>query len=138
MGPDGMHLQVLRKLVEIIARPLSIIFGKLWVMGEVPEDWRKANVTPVFKKGKKEDPGNYRLVSLISIPGKVIEQLILGVVCSHIKDKRVIRGSQHGFTKGKSYLTNLIAFYEDITRWINDGKAVTVRSQNTPSLRIYV
>uniref|UniRef100_A0A8B9CCP8 Reverse transcriptase domain-containing protein n=1 Tax=Anser brachyrhynchus TaxID=132585 RepID=A0A8B9CCP8_9AVES len=53
-----------------------------------------------------------------------MEQLILGVVSSHIKDKRVIRGSQHGFTKGKSCLTNLIAFYEDITRWIDDGKAV--------------
>jgi len=49
------------------------------------------------------------------------------VLCSrHIKDKRVTRGSQHGFTKGKSCLTKLIAFYEEIIRWIDDGKDVDV------------
>ncbi|XP_064918707.1 ubiquitin-conjugating enzyme E2 K isoform X1 [Columba livia] len=126
MGPDGMHPQVLRELAEVIAGPLSIIFAKPWEAGEVPEDWRKADVTPVFKKGKKEDLGNYRLVSLTSIPGKLMEQLNLGALSGHIKDKKVIRGSQHVFTKGKLCLTNLIDFYEDITRWIDDGRAVDV------------
>ncbi|PKU41465.1 rna-directed dna polymerase from mobile element jockey-like [Limosa lapponica baueri] len=51
------------------------VIGKSWRTGEVPEDWRKANITPVFKKGKKEDPGNYRPVSLTFVPGK---GLILG------------------------------------------------------------
>ncbi|KFP89616.1 hypothetical protein N311_11000, partial [Apaloderma vittatum] len=90
MGPDGMHPRVLRELAEVIARPLSIIFGKSWTTGEVPEDWRKANVTPVYKKGRKDDPSNYRLGSLTSIPGKVMEHLILGTVSGHIKDKKVI------------------------------------------------
>jgi len=67
----------------------------------VPEDWRKANVTPVFKKGKKEDPANYRPVSLTSVPGKVMEQLILYVISKQVEEKKVIRSSQHGFTKGK-------------------------------------
>ena len=58
MGPEGMHPCVLRELAEVIAEPLSIIFERSWRTGEVPEDWRIANVTPVFKKGKKEDPGN--------------------------------------------------------------------------------
>ncbi|XP_030324193.1 uncharacterized protein LOC115600101 [Calypte anna] len=126
MGPDGMHPRVLRELAEVIARPLSIIFSKSWVTGEVPEDWRIANVTPVYKKGKKEDPGNYRPVSLTSIPGKVMEQLVLVTISRHIKDMGVIKSSQHGFMKGKSCLTNLIAFYEEITRWIDDGRAVDV------------
>ncbi|KFO97270.1 RNA-directed DNA polymerase from mobile element jockey, partial [Calypte anna] len=90
MGPDGMHPRVLRELAEVIARPLSIIFSKSWVTGEVPEDWRIANVTPVYKKGKKEDPGNYRPVSLTSIPGKVMEQLVLVTISRHIKDTGVI------------------------------------------------
>jgi len=80
MGPNGIQPQVLRELADVIAEPLSIIFGKFWRTGEVPEDWRKASVTPAFKKGKKEDPGNYRPVSLTSIPGKVMEQLILDVM----------------------------------------------------------
>lgn len=93
----------------------------------MPEDWRKANVSPVFQRGKKDDPGNYRPVSLTSIPAKLMEQLSLGVVSRHIKDKSVIRGSQHGFTKGKSCLTELRVFYEDMSRVIDDGiKAVNV------------
>jgi len=92
----------------------------------VPEDWRKATVTPVFKEGKKEDPGNYRLVSLTSIPGKVMEQLMLEVIIKQVEEKKVIKSSQHGFTRGKSFLTNLIAFYGGMTGWIDEGRAVGV------------
>jgi len=70
MGPDGMQPRVLRELGDVITELLSIIFERSWWTGEVPEDWRKANVTPIIKTGKKEDPGNYTLVSLTSIPGK--------------------------------------------------------------------
>jgi len=80
-----------------------------------------------FKKGKKDDPGNYRPVSLTSIPGKVIEQFILEVINKQVEEKKVIRSSQHGFTKGKSCLTNLIAFYNDMTGWVDEGRAVDVR-----------
>ncbi|KFV88189.1 hypothetical protein N308_04118, partial [Struthio camelus australis] len=90
MGPDRMHPRVLRELAEVIARPLSIILERSWRTREVPEDWKKANVTPVFKKGKKEEPGNYRPVSLTSSPGKVREQLLLEVLTKHLEDKKVI------------------------------------------------
>jgi len=67
MGPNGMHPRVLRELADVIAEPLSITFERSLRTGEVPEDWGKAIVTPIFKTGKKEDPGNYRPVSLTSI-----------------------------------------------------------------------
>ena len=47
-------------------------------------DWKKSNVTPIFKKDKKEEPGNYRPVSLTSLPGRVIEQQILATISRHI------------------------------------------------------
>jgi len=126
MGPDGMHPRVLRELADVIGEPLSIIFERSWRTGEVPKDWRKASVTPIFKKGKKEDPRNYRPVSLTSTPRKVMEQLILEVINKQVEEKKFIRSSQHGFTKGKSCLTNLIAFYDDMTGWVDEGRAVDV------------
>ncbi|PKU32528.1 rna-directed dna polymerase from mobile element jockey- hypothetical protein [Limosa lapponica baueri] len=126
MGPDGMHPRVLRELAEVITGPLSIIFERSWRTGKVPKDWRKANVTPAFKRGKKEDPGNYRPVSLTSIPGKMMECLVLGIISKHVEEKKAIRSSQHGFTKGKSCLTNLIAFYNGMTGWIDEGRVVDV------------
>ena len=97
----------------------------------MPKDWRKANVTPVFKKGKKEDPGNYRPVSLTSIPRKMVEKLILDVISKQVEAKKVIRSIQHGFTKGKSCLTNLIAFCDNMTGWVDEGKAVQERPGTT-------
>jgi len=126
MDSDGTHPRELRELAEVMAEPLSIIFERSWKTGEVPEDWRKASVTPVFRKGKKEDPGNYRPVSLTSILGKIMEQLILEVIFKQVEEKKAIRSSQHGFTEGRSCLTNLIVFYDGVTGWVDEGRAVDV------------
>jgi len=73
VGLDGIHRRVLRELAEELAKPLSIIYQQSWLTGEVPDDWRITSVTSVCKKGQKEDPGSYRPVSLISVPGKIME-----------------------------------------------------------------
>jgi len=64
MGPDEIHPGVLRELADVVAKPLSMIFGRSWQSGEVPGDW---------KKGRKEDPGNYRPIGLTSVPGKTMK-----------------------------------------------------------------
>ncbi|CAM4664489.1 unnamed protein product [Lepidochelys kempii] len=126
MGPDELHPRVLKELAAVIAEPLAIIFENSWRTGEVPDDWKKANVVPIFKKGKKEDPGNYRPVSLTSVPGKIMEQVLKESILKHLHERKVIRNSQHGFTKGRSCLTNLIAFYDEITGSVDEGKTVDI------------
>ena len=73
MGPDRLHPRVLRELVDVVVKPLSIILWQSWLTGDVLVDWRLANVMPIFKKGQKDDPGSYRPISLTSVPGKVME-----------------------------------------------------------------
>jgi len=60
MGLDGIHPRGLRELAEELAKSLFIICQQSWLTGEVPDDWRITSVTRIYKKGQKEDPGNYR------------------------------------------------------------------------------
>ena len=88
---------MLRELEEVISKLLSTVCQCSRSTGEVPEDWRFVIVMPIYKKGHKEDPGNYRSVSLTSVPGMVIEQMALSDITWHVWDNLRIRPSQHGW-----------------------------------------
>ncbi|RMC15948.1 hypothetical protein DUI87_08155 [Hirundo rustica rustica] len=126
MGPDGIHPRVMRELADELAKPLSIIYHQSWLTGEIPDDWKLANVTSFHKKGGREDPSNYRPVILTSVPGKIMEQFVLSLITQNLQDGQGLRPSQHGFRRGKSCFTNLISFYDQVTHLVDAGKAVDV------------
>jgi len=94
--------------------------------GVVPADWKDAGVIPLFKKGKKSDTQNYRPVSLTSIVCKILESIIKDSILGHLTKFSLIRESQHGFTKGRSCLTNLLEFMEEVTDKLDNGKPVDI------------
>ena len=96
-GDNGITPKFLKEVVDEIAGPLTEIFNKSRSEGVVPQNWKIANVTPVFKKGTKLDSGNYRPVSLTSHIGKLLESLIRDEMINHISHNRLMNENQHGF-----------------------------------------
>ena len=119
-GPDQITPRFLKLNVDAMSHALAILFNKSLQTGLIPADWKSANVTPIFKKGSKADPGNYRPVSLTSIPCKLQESCIRDAVMDHLVDQALIKSSQHGFMKHRSCTTNLLEFLERMTREVDN------------------
>ena len=83
-GPDSLHPRVLKEIAPCIIRPLMIIYTKFIKSGVLPSQWKQGQVTPLFKKGDKNEPGNYRPVSLTSVLCKVLEGIIREQVMNHM------------------------------------------------------
>ena len=125
-GPDKLYPRVLKELANEIAKPLQIIFNKTILEGKVPEDWKLANVTPIFKKGSRSSRSNYRPVSLTSVVCRLLESLIRDHISEYLNNNHLILDSQHGFCKGKSCQTNLLTFFDKVTQEIDKNREVDV------------
>ena len=119
-GPDGLHPRVLKELKAEVAKPLELIFNASLHSGEIPQDWRIANISPIFKKGKKNNPGNYRPVSLTSVSCKIMETFVRDAVYDHMKTNNLFTDKQFGFIRGRSTTTQLISALEEWTSILDE------------------
>jgi ribonucleases P/MRP protein subunit RPP40 len=125
-GIDGIHPKLLHELRFLLAKPLTQLYRASLEQGIIPYDWREAGVTPLFKKGKKSDPQNYRPVSLTSILCKIFESIVKDKIIEHLDKFSLVNDSQHGFTVGRSCLSNLLEYMEEVTKILDSGDAVDV------------
>ena len=125
-GPDGMSSIFLQSFQSSLSLPLALIYNSSLQSGTVPRDWRDAEVTPIHKKGPKGKSENYRPVSVTSVPGRVKESLLKDGIVQHLEENKLINGSQHGFMKGKSCLTNLLEFFDNVTKNIDCENAMDI------------
>ena len=123
-GPDGIWTRVIHTMADVICGPLSIIYSKCLEEGGVPQEWKTANVAPIYKKGPKSVPGNYQPVSLTCVLCKTMEMIICDAIIEHLKEYDLIRRSQHGFMRGRSTLTNLLMYLEELTKLIDEGHSL--------------
>jgi len=126
VGPDGLHPMVFANCAGEVAEPLAIIFQESYDSSTLPLDWKAANIVPIFKKGDKLDPNNYRPVSLTSVPCKIMESVIKDNMISVLETNHTISHCQHGFIRGRSCLTNLLESTEQRTHALDRGYGVDV------------
>ena len=104
-GPDNLHPRVLKECAAELARPLTLLFKTSMKDGTLPQAWKEANVTPIFKKGTRSDASNYRPVSLTSVCCKILEKLVRNALLKHMLNNNYMSDCQHGFVQRHSCTT---------------------------------
>ena len=125
-GPDEIPARMLKTLSSEIAPVLAAIFNQSLDSGYLPAEWTSAWITPVFKKGAKSDPANYRPVSLTSIACKLLEHCICTHVRGHLDTHGILSPANHGFRKKHSCETQLLLTTHDLLRLRDEGHQVDV------------
>ena len=126
VGPDHIHPKIIKECSEIMIQPLKLIFNKSIEEGKLPQEWKEANVTAIFKAGSRKKAENYRPISITSICCRIMERLIRNVIVEHLESNNILSSQQHGFRQGFSCTTQLLECMEDWTQSIDEGKQVDV------------
>ena len=103
-----------------------MIFRKSVATGEVPNDWRTANVTPAFKKEQKYQTENYRPISLTTVCCKIMEHVIASQIMNNGEQNNILYPLQHGFRRGRSCETQLIEFIDDLSNNLQNNQQTDV------------
>ena len=120
-GPDGFHPRVLWECADTLKVPLALIFNKSLNESKLPSEWKFGNVKALYKnKGRRNDPGNYRPISLTSVIGKIMESIIKDAIVEHFMRNDMFCDQQHGFVPGRNCITQLLCCLEEWTMLLDD------------------
>ena len=126
MGPDNLHPQLLKNCATQLAYPLHVIFSRALKEGQLPDDWKTSTVFPIFKKGVRSDPLNYRPISLTSICCKTFERLLSAHLTTYLESNQLLSPHQFGFRSSRSTMDQLLLVYDNVSKYMDEGKIVDV------------
>ena len=113
-GPEMIPARILKDLSDVIAPSLTIIFQRTLTLGEVPEDLKSENVTPIFKKGDLFKAINYRPVSLTNICFKLQEHIIISRIMAHLEEHQILTDYHYGFRAQRSCKPQLLTLWHEL------------------------
>ena len=123
-GPDDLSPRLLKQLAPALSGPLTHLFQRSLDTSTMPSDWRKARVCPIFKKGDKYQPSNYRPISLTCVVSKMLEHIITSQVAHHLESTNKLTPRQHGFRPRRCCESQLIELIADVSTLMDQGKEV--------------
>ena len=125
MGLDNCHPCLMKETADSIKEPLQMIFNKTFKEGTLPEVWKDAHVTALYKnKGEKSDTNNYRPVSLTSVPCRLCEKTVRDVIMKHMTDNNLFSDAQYGFRNRRSCVLQLLEVLDYWNKSVDEGKQV--------------
>lgn len=114
-GQDCLPPVFLHKCVNSLVKPLKSIMKKSLKDADIPQIWKEALITPIYKgKGDETDPAQYRPISLTSQIIKLLERIIRSYLIQYLEVNGVFPNSQHGFRPNRSTVAQLLEQYEAI------------------------
>ena len=123
-GPDEISPLLLIKLVDHVAGPLAMLMNRTLQYGSLPKDWKKAFVSPIYKKGARNIAENYRPISLTSVVCKLMEKFIKDTVLNYLIENNLLSKKQFGFVSGRSTVTQLLNYIDKCAETISNGGVV--------------
>nr|VZI39869.1 unnamed protein product [Spirometra erinaceieuropaei] len=125
-GPDGIPGLILKELSKELAKPLSTLFELSMRTGRLPSQWKTANLVPLHKGGSRMAASCFRPISLTCLSCKTMEALVKSAIQQFCEENNLLQDFQHGFRRGRSCLSNLLACLEIWTRALEEGFEVDV------------
>ena len=125
-GPDGIPPRLLKEIANELSPSLTLVFNASLQQGKLPDDWKKAVVTPLFKKGNHNDPANYRPISLTSVCCKLLERIIHSNIMSHLNNCNILSDVQFGFRRRRSAELQLLRTVNDFVLNLNNNKQTDI------------
>lgn len=120
-GIDGISARLLKDAATVISEPLTTIFNRSLSNGTFPDSWKTAKVFPIYKGNAKNDPNNYRPISVLPILAKVFEKIVFDQLYLYLTENNILTKFQSGFRSNHSTLTALLQATETWFKNIDNG-----------------